>query len=76
MDSEVDMILQRGENGVRNGSDAHLEAGAVVDKFRAVAADCKIQFGRRGIDNLHERVIVHDGVVDFAVGDRIRPRRQ
>ena len=67
MNSEIGMILQCGKYGIGNRPDPHLQTRPVVNQGSAVASDRDIQLGRRRIDDLHQRMVVHHGIINHAV---------
>ena len=63
VDTQILVTHQLRQHGVRNGADAHLQRGAVLDQFGAVAADAGLDLVGLGEVRLDERLVVlHEGV--------------
>ena len=57
------MVLQCGQNSVRDAADSDLEGSSVRDHFSDMATDGRVYLGRCGGRNLNERVIHLNGSV-------------
>ena len=57
MESEVFVIFQRSQHGIRDSADADLQRGAVGDHLGDVAPDAELGLGRHGRRNLDQRRI-------------------
>ena len=69
MDTEVLVVTQLGEHGVRDGADAHLQAGSVFHEVGAVDTDLGLDLGRLGEMGRHQRGVVFHEEVDHAGGN-------
>ena len=69
VDTEVLVVTQLGEHGVRDGTDTHLQAGAVFHEVGAVDTDLGLDLGRLGEVGRHQRRIVFHEEVDHAGRD-------
>ena len=63
MDADILVVMQAGEDGVGDASDAHLQASAVFDKLGTIATDGLFHLvGLRHVDGEQGSVILNEDV--------------